>query len=202
MDQQVFRQGKLTLTLTASQKVAIMTDGKATFSKIAGPAQARLSEPVFIATVTAGVPYLSSAFSAGDMVTIESVSEAPVYVNVGLTPSTLKGSSGLYQPVPGTLDATGTLTAALLEGRIVTSSTAAATVATVDTGAVMDAALSMAIGDSFDWTIINTGPSTFTVTAAASGHTLVGVGAVLTLISSQWRTKKTAAATFVSYRLT
>jgi uncharacterized protein YaiE (UPF0345 family) len=72
--------------------------------------------------------------------------------------------------------------------------------ATLDTGTVTDAALTMAVDDSFDWSVINTGPNTFTVTAAA-GHTIVGAAAVATATSARFRTRKTAANTFVTYRI-
>ena len=66
----------------------------------------------------------------------------------------------------------------------------------------MDAALEMEIGESFDWSAINTGAANaFTVTAAASGHTVVGAGAVALSSSGTFRTRKTAADTFVTYRL-
>ena len=72
---------------------------------------------------------------------------------------------------------------------------------TLPTGAVLDAASEFAVGDSFDWSVIATGANAFTVTAAATGHTVVGTGAVATVTSAIWRTRKTAADTFVSYRL-
>jgi hypothetical protein len=65
---------------------------------------------------------------------------------------------------------------------------------------VLDAASEFAIGDSFDWSVINTGPDSFTVTAATD-HTIVGVAAVATLTSVMWRSRKTAANVFVSYRI-
>ena len=84
----------------------------------------------------------------------------------------------MVQGTPGVLNATGALTAAMMVARIVTSTVAAAVTATVPTGTVMDAALSLPIDDSFDWTVIAiTGANAFTVTAAA-GHTLVGSGVV------------------------
>lgn len=58
----------------------------------------------------------------------------------------------------------------------------------------------MAVGDSIDWAVINTGPNTFTVTADTD-HTLVGAGAVATATSGLFRTRKTAANTFVTYRI-
>jgi hypothetical protein len=104
------------------------------------------------------------------------------------------------QGAPGVLNVTGTLTAAMIAAGIVTSTTAAAVVATLDTGAILDAALEMEIGESFDWSVIATGANAFTVTASA-GHTVVGVGAVATVTSGVFRTRKTAADTFVTYRV-
>ena len=99
------------------------------------------------------------------------------------------------------LNATGALTAAMILSGIVTSTTAAAVAGTLPTGAVLDAASEFAIGDSFDWSVIATGANAFTVTAAATGHTVVGTAAVATVTSGAWRTRKTAAETFVSYRI-
>ena len=89
---------------------------------------------------------------------------------------------------------------------IVNSSTAAAVVATLDTGAVLDAALLAANGftyrvnEAFYWSAIATGANPFTVTASA-GHTVIGAGAVATATSGRFRTRKTAIATFTTYRL-
>jgi hypothetical protein len=90
----------------------------------------------------------------------------------------------------------------MITAGIVTSTTAAGVTATLDTGAVMETAITnMAVNDSFDWSVVNTGPNTFTVTAAASGHTVVGAGAVATATTGLFRTRKTAAETFVTYRI-
>ena len=121
--------------------------------------------------------------------------------NASLVECTTAGSVQRTQGAPGTLNATGTLTAALIRGGIVTSTTAAVT-ATLDTGAAMDTALpDMAIGDAFEWSAIKTGANTFTVAAAATGHTIVGAGAVATVTSGRFLTRKTAAATYITYRL-
>lgn len=139
----------------------------------------------------------TTAFTVATLITITAGSE-PVFYNQGVTPAVYERAN--YLTTPGTLNATGTLTASLIMGNVVTSSTAAAVAATLDTGTVMDAAATMAVDDAFDWSVINTGPNTFTVTAAA-GHTIVGVAAVVTVTSARFRTRKTAANTFVTYRL-
>jgi hypothetical protein len=146
--------------------------------------------------------YTSSAFSNATQVTIAAGDSVLFYASGG-APS-IPESLGLEstQAAPGTLNATGTLTAALMLGGIVTSSTAAAVTATVDTGTAMDTALdSAAVNDAFFWSAINTGgTNAFTVTAA-TGHTLVGSGAVANSTSGRFLTRRTAAATWVTYRL-
>lgn len=104
------------------------------------------------------------------------------------------------QGAPGALNATGALTAALILGGIVTSTTAAAVTATLPTGTVMDAAVNIEVGDAIEWTAINTGSNAFTVTAA-DDHTVVGAGAVAAGTSGRFLTRRTAANTFVTYRV-
>lgn len=107
-----------------------------------------------------------------------------------------------------------TLTAAeLLNGIITGTHAAGATAAyTLPTGTLTDAALTMEVDDSFDWHLINLSAAatdTITLTAGA-GHTIVGNPIVQSSHSttggiygnsSHWRTRKTAANTFVTYRL-
>lgn len=202
MDGQLYRQGQtVDITIPATGKLAVFTDGKAIVSQISGPALSKLSQGVVVATVSLGVPYLSAAYSAGATLRINNLSEAPVFYNYGIgLASTLKGIDSNYQPTPGTLNATGALTTALIQGKVVTSTTAAAVTATLDTGTVTDATGVYAVGDSWDWTAIATGANAFTVTAA-SGHTLEGSGTVATATSGYFRTRKTAANTFVTTRL-
>ena len=141
----------------------------------------------------------NSTTAYGSLTTvIVTAGPSPVSYNIGVTPAVYE--RGNFQTTPSTLNATGALTTALITNGIVTSTTAAAVVATLDTGTVMDAALTLAVDDSFDWSAINTGANSFTVTAAA-GHTLVGTAVVATVTTGRFRTRKTAANTFVTYRL-
>ena len=151
--------------------------------------------------VAADAEYVSAAFTAATDVRIEAGPADVLYAN-GTAAVILERRDLRGQGTPGVLNATGTLTAAMIASGIVTSTTAAAVTATLDTGAVMDAALEMEVGESFDWSAINTGAANaFTVTAAASGHTVVGAGAVALSSSGTFRTRKTAADTFVTYRI-
>ena len=105
------------------------------------------------------------------------------------------------QGAPGVLNATGTLTAAEMLTGIVTSTSAAAVAATLDIATNLDAALpTSGAGDSFDFSIINTGPNTLTV-GTATGWTLVGTMTVVTVVSGRFRARKTGAGAWVLYRL-
>lgn len=203
MDGQLYRQGQtVDLLIPAGGKIAVFTDGKAQISQVAGASQARLTQGIVIGTATRGTPYLSAVFAAATTVRVNSLAEGPVFFNYGVgIGGTQKGSDGIFQPVPGTLNATGALTTALIQGRIVTSTTGAAVTATLDTGTVTDATGVYAIGDSWDWTAINTGgANAFTVTASA-GHTVTGSGTVALSSSGTFRTTKLAANSFTTYRL-
>jgi hypothetical protein len=184
----------VTLTVPASSAIATYSLGPYSIDKILTFA----NYPNATANVFNGSgANTTSAFTVATTVTITAGSKA-VWYNVGTGPVVIERD--VYQPTPGTLNATGTLTAALLLGGIVTSTSAAAVAATLDTGALCDAALTIGIDEAFDWAVINTGPNTVTVTAS-SGHTIVGVAAVATVTSARFRTRKTAANTFVTYRL-
>ncbi|HEY8781122.1 MAG TPA: hypothetical protein VIM16_05880 [Mucilaginibacter sp.] len=110
------------------------------------------------------------------------------------------GAIKFLQGAPGTINATASMLAADLLTGIVTSTSAAAVAASVPTGTLLDAAAGLLIGEAFEWNLINTGPNTVTVTAD-TGHTLVGTMTVVTAVSAAFLSRKTAANTFVTYRL-
>jgi hypothetical protein len=115
---------------------------------------------------------------------------------------TIAGRSYVYlsQPAPAAVDATATVTVANLQARIITSTSAAAVTATLPTGTLMDGLYAGALDMGYDWTIINTGPSTVTV-AAGVDHTVVGGMAVATATSANFRSRRTAANVWVTYRV-
>lgn len=194
----IFAQGTATVTVPAGEKIAVQAYSPASvFQEVGFP---NFPDSQDLLSTVENTTFVSSAFTNATNVTIQAGASGALYA-VGTDPTI--SSSGKYQPqgTPGVLNATGALTAAMMLSGIVTSSTAAAVVATVPTGTVLDAASEFAVDDSFDWSVINTGAvNAFTVTAATD-HTLVGVAAVAAVTSAIWRTRKTAANTFVSYRI-
>jgi hypothetical protein len=119
---------------------------------------------------------------------------------IGVSPAIIETKASQVQNAPVAVDVTGAVSAAAIQGGIVTSTTAVAVAGTLPTGTVMDLAAQMDVGDSVDWSVIATGANAFTVTAA-TGHTIVGTAVVATVTSGLFRTRKTAANTFITYRL-
>jgi hypothetical protein len=123
----------------------------------------------------------------------------------------------LFQPqaAPATATGTDSLTDAQMLSGILVATPAAAAAYTVRTGTQLEAALLAAgfqvqNGDTFDLTVINLGATTFDITmTAATGITFVGEvvlrpGAdAATEQGGQgtWRFRRTAANTFVAYRV-
>jgi hypothetical protein len=120
------------------------------------------------------------------------------------------------QPAPTAKTVAVTLTIAELLTKIIAAvptATGATAAYTLPTGALIDAGLMMEVDDSFDWCLINSAlaaADTITVTSPGADHTIVGNPIVQSLhvstggvmgYSSMWRTRKTAAATYISYRI-
>jgi hypothetical protein len=190
------------VTVPATELIAIFTQGRAVvFSETSTPNYPATSS---LLTTVENEQYVSSALSASAdvVVTITAEGDAPVFYEVGAAP--VVKQERLLAPVqaaPVAVNVTGAVSATAILGGIVTSSTAAAVAGTIPTGTVMDAASEFAVNDSVDWSVINTGGSNaFTVTAA-TGHTIVGAAAVAASSSGLFRTRKTAANTFVTYRI-
>jgi hypothetical protein len=109
------------------------------------------------------------------------------------------------QPTPSAINASATLTIAELLTRIITTNSATAVAFTLPTGTLTDAGIlggQLLVNQSFDWTIINTGSAVGIVTVSGgTGNTLVGSGVLAITTSATFRTRKTAANTFVTYRI-
>ncbi|MFH1409026.1 MAG: hypothetical protein ABIH34_03910, partial [Nanoarchaeota archaeon] len=136
------------------------------------------------------------------------------YPTVGWTLTQQPNKKRVKQPTPTAETTAVTLTIAkLLTGIITATHTAGATQAyTLPTGALTDAWPAFGIDDYFDWYLINLSAAaadTVTVTAD-TGHTIVGNPIVQSAHASTggiygnsagFRTVKTAASTFITYRI-
>lgn len=194
----VYPFGNQTFTVPAGASIIVSTQGRATVSQSANypnfPAQ---FAPV--GTVSTGAATFGP-FASGALITVDGGPDL-CYVAIGTAPAVLNRAGGRVQGDPVALNATGAVTAAMIFGGLVTSTTAAAVTGTLPTGAVLDAASDLAIGDAYDWSVINTGATNAFTVAAATGHTIVGAAAVALSSSGQFRTRKTAASTYITYRI-
>jgi hypothetical protein len=154
-------------------------------------------------------------YTGGATIQIEAAGGLPVFYEVGTDPIVKQGriANGV-QVTPTAETVAVTLTAAeLLTGLVTGTHTAGATAAyTLPTGTLLDAAGTFLVDEYFDWTLINLSAAaadTITVTAGAD-HTVVGTMICQSAHSTtglihgnalRLRTRKTAANTFVSYRL-
>jgi hypothetical protein len=109
------------------------------------------------------------------------------------------------QPSPTAIAATATLTIAQLLTRLITITGTTAVSLTLPTGTLTDAGVTtpaMPINSSFDWNIVNNGTASAAVTlVAGTAHTIVGSVTVAIGTSAGFRTRKTAANTYVTYRI-
>jgi hypothetical protein len=114
------------------------------------------------------------------------------------------GGTVIYnQPAPAAVDTTATLTVANLTAKIITSSTAAAVTMTLPTGTLMDGGFFGLYNNmAFEWSVINTGATNAVTVQGGAGHTVVGSGTVAANNSQRFLSRRTAATTWVTYRLT
>jgi hypothetical protein len=186
-----------TIVVPASSAIAVWS--ATTYVVLTQGSFANYPTPVPQVAFNAAGAYTSSVYTVATTVTIQA-GGSPLYYNVGTGPVVNERPN--YQGTPGTLNATGTLTAALMQSGIVTSTTAAAVAATTDTAALIDAASTFAVGDSFEFAVINTGGTNAFTVSGGTGVTLVGSGAVALSSSARFRVLKTAATpTFSVYRV-
>ena len=189
----------VSFTVAASDKIATYSQGSYSIDQTVGYPNI----PDTVDNVFSGSgANTTAAFSTARTVTI-AAGLYGLWYETGTAPVVMERTNRFGNGVTATaLNATGTLTLAMTLGGIVTSTTASGVTATLDTGAVIDGLIDLDVGDYWDWSVINTGgTNSFTVTAAASGHTVVGDGVCVTATSCMYRTVKTAAATYVTYVL-
>ena len=146
------------------------------------------------ATVPTNGLYLPAANSVG--------------ISTGTTQSFVVDSTGtLYteQPAPTALTATSTLTIANLQTEIITVTSSTAVTLTLPTGTLTDAGIMagvLANNMAFEWIVVNLGSTSGAITmATGTAHTFVGNATVAISTSAKFRTRKTAANTYVTYRI-
>jgi hypothetical protein len=209
MSKQIPSNGTLILDIAAADRVAVLSRTPFTvFQRVGLPAMP--DSWTVLQEVPADTEYRTPAFANGATLRIEA-GEAEVLYAEGVTAVITERIGQREQNTPTAMTVDADITpAGLLSGLIIGTHAAGATQTyTLPTGALMDAAVEMAIGESIDWALINASVAaadTITVAAAATGHTLVGAAVVVSANGApantgMYRTRKTAADTFITYRI-
>jgi len=205
--------GRVSVTLTATQKLAVYSQGTVNVYRSSGFANYP-DNTALLATVINGQTVFGT-YTGGATLIIDAGGGLPVYYEVGTDAivKQLRIDNG-SQVDPTAKTTAVTLTAAEILTALITGTHAAgATQAyTLPTGTLLDAAATWDTNEYIDWSLINLSAAaldTITLTAA-TGHTIVGNPIVQSANaatggiygnSAHWRTRKTAANTFITYRV-
>ena len=196
--------GRATVTVPAADSIAVYTQGQVIVSRTLGfPNYPDVTTP--LGTVTNGQTVFGP-YTSGATIVLESNSAVPVFWEVGVSPQVQQGRlNAQVQGAPANVADGGSmlLTAADILSGIVTATPTASRNVQLPSGANMDLATEFAIGDSIDWSLITLAAFALTLTDGTAGHTRVGSSATAATSGSaaRFRSRKTAADTFVTYRL-
>jgi hypothetical protein len=149
-----------------------------------------------VACITDGTPAGSSVPGALAFFTANGAGSVPERMRIDASGSVLAA-----QVAPAAVNTTATLTVANLRTRIITSTTAAAVTGTLPTGTLMDGLYNSQTDMGYDWSVINTGGTNNFTVAAGTAHTVVGNMVVSPNTSGSFRSRRTAANTWITYRI-
>jgi len=204
--------GRVSVTLTATQKLAVASQGTVNVYRTSGFVNYPDSTNL-LATIINGQTVFGT-YTGGATLIIDAGGGLSAQYEVGTDPivKQWRTDNGI-QPDPTAKTTAVTLTVAeVLTGIITGTHAAGATQAyTLPTGTLLDAAATWDTNEYFEWSLINLSAAaldTITLTAA-TGHTIVGNPIVQSSNAStggiygnsaRFRTRKTAANTFITYR--
>ena len=196
--------GRSTVIIPANESIAVFTQGQAQVSRTIGfPNYPDVT--TLLGTVTNGQTVFGP-YASGAVIVVESVSAIPVLWEIGTAPQVQQQRlNAQVQGAPVNIADGGSMAFAagdMLAG-IVTATPTAGRNVQLPTGASLELATEFLVNDSIDWTLITLAAFALTVTNATSGNTLVGSGATAATSGSaaRFRTRKTAADTFITYRV-
>jgi hypothetical protein len=197
----VFAQGTVTVAVPAGERIAVQAYSSASvFQEVGFP---QFPEANDLLAVVSNTTYVSGAFTNATNVIIQAGASGANYA-VGTAPTISNNGNWQPQPAPANIADGGSMaaTAANLLTSIITATPTASRDIQLPTGAALDAATEWAIDDSFDFSVITLAAFALTltvntgVTIVGSAATGAGAGA-----AARYRIRKTAADTFVVYRI-
>jgi hypothetical protein len=197
----IFTQGTATVTVPAGEKIAVQAYSPASvFQEVGYP---NFPDSQDLLTVVDNTTYVSAAFTNATIVTIQTGASGANYA-VGTEPTISNNGNWQPQGAPANIADGGSMaaTAANVLTSIITATPTASRDIQLPTGTALDLATEWAIDDSFDFSVITLAAFALTltvntgVTIVGSAATGAGAGA-----AARFRLRKTAANTFVVYRI-
>ena len=216
----VYPQGRVDVVVPVNQYLSVFTDGTArVYKQVGGPSTQTTPQFVLETGGTLnGNETIYGPYTIATTVRIEANADTVMYsvgalaVNLPVLRPTPRVAYTQFAPVA--YNATGTVLASdLMVGLLTSTQATGATITlTLPTGTLTDAASGLKINQGFEWSLINlSAAAADTVTlAAGTGHTLVGTAVIPSAHSTtgalygnagRFFTRKTAANTFITYRL-
>jgi hypothetical protein len=199
--QVIFAQGTATVAVPAGEKIAVQAFSAANvFQEVGFP---NFPDALDLLTVVENATYVSGAFTNATNVTIQAGASGAYYA-VGVSPEISNNGNWQPQGAPADIADGGSMiaTAANVLTGIITATPTASRNIQMPTGANLDLATEWAIGDSFNFTVLTLAAFALTLTVN-TGVTIVGSAATAATSGSpaRFRCRKTAADTFVVYRI-
>ena len=199
--QVIFTQGTAEVTVPAGQKIAVQAFSPArVFQQVGFP---NFPDSQDLLTVVENTTYVSPAFTNATIVTIQAGASGAFY-STGTAPTIGNDGNWQNQPAPANIadGASMVMTAAELLTSIITATPTAGRNIQLPTAAALEAATVFAIDDSFDFSLITLAAFALTLTVN-TGITIVGSPATGagSGAAARFRIRKTAANTFVVYRI-
>jgi hypothetical protein len=198
----IFAQGTATVAVPAGEKIAVQAYSPASvFQEVGFPNFPEAQELLTVATDN--TTYVSSAFTNATNVTIQAGASGAYYA-VGVAPTISNNGNWQPQGAPANIadGASMIATAAEVLTGIVTATPTTTRSIQLPLATNLDLATDFAIGDSFDFSVITLAAFALTITVN-TGVTIVGSAATAATAgaSARFRLRKTAAATYIVYRI-
>jgi hypothetical protein len=199
--QVIFTQGTAVVTVPAGEKIAVQAFSPASvFQEVGFP---NFPDSQDLLTVVENTTYVSGAFTNATSVTIQAGASG-AYYSVGVAPDISNNGNWQPQGAPANIADGGSMvaTAANVLTGIITATPTASRDIQLPTGANLDLATEWAVDDSFDFSVITLAAFALTLTVNTN-VTIVGSAATAATAgaSARFRCRKTAADTFVVYRI-
>ena len=197
----IFTQGTVTVTVPAGEKIAVQAYSAASvFQEVGFP---NFPDANDLLTVVENTTYVSGAFTNATNVIIQAGASGANYA-VGVAPVITDDGNWQPQGDPANIadGAAMIATAANVLTGIITATPTTARSIQLPTGANLDLATEWAIGEAFDFSVITLAAFVLTITVN-TGVTIVGAATTAATAgsTSRFRLRKTAADTFIAYRI-